>query len=88
MAEEKVRIEEFKLSGEQLVGKVKEIVGEGNVRRLIIKTSGGKTIFEVPLTLGVVGGTALTAIAPALVAIGAIAGFLTGCTLVVEKIEK
>ena len=88
MAEEKVRVEEFTLSGGELIEKVKELVKAGNVRKLIIKTSSGKTIIEVPLTLGVVGGAALTAIAPALIAIGAIAGFLTRCTLVIEKVEK
>ena len=81
------RTEEFKVSGEELLDKVKKIVKEGNARRIIIKDSKGKTIIEIPLTIGVVGGAAITIIAPVLVAVGAVAGLLTKCTLVVEKID-
>ena len=82
------RTEEFKLSGEELLKKVREIIEDGNARRVIIKNSKGKTLIEIPLTIGVVGGAALTLFAPALVAVGAIAGLLTKCTLIVEKVEK
>jgi Flp pilus assembly pilin Flp len=67
-----------------LLAKVKELVREGNVRRVIIKDEEGKTLIEVPLTLGVVGAVLL----PAWAAIGAIAALVTDCTIVVEKVEE
>ena len=84
---EEVRKEEFKVDGTELLKKVREIIKEGNARRIIIKLE-GKTLLEVPLTIGVAGVTALTIFAPVLVAIGAIAGIITNCTLIVEKVEK
>jgi len=73
--------EEFKVKGEQLLQKVKEIIKEGNVRRLTIKDKEGKIVVEFPLTLGVIGA----ALAPILAAIGAIAALLTECTISVER---
>ncbi len=84
MSEEKVRTEEHKVSGDDLVAKVKELLHEGNIRRMIIKNEEGKTLIEVPLTLGVVGAVLL----PVLAAIGAIAALVTDCTIVVEKVEE
>ena len=83
MTEEEVRTEEYQVSGDILVTKVKELVHEGNIRRIIIKDDEGKTLIEVPLTLGVVGAVLL----PVWAAIGAIAALVTNCTIVVEKIE-
>jgi hypothetical protein len=80
------RREEIKIDGAELVKKVKELIQAGNVRRIIIKQD-DRTLLEVPLTLGVAGVTALTLFAPALVAIGAIAGIITKCTLIVERID-
>jgi len=82
---EEVRKEEFRIDGNELLKKVKEIIKEGNARRIIIK-HGGKTILEVPLTIGAAGVGALAIFAPVLVAVGAIAGILTRCTLIVEKV--
>lgn len=76
--------EEFKVSGEQLLGKVKELIREGNVRRIIIKDKEGKTLVEVPLTLGVVGAV----FAPVLAAVGAIAALVTECTIVVVRSDE
>lgn len=76
--------EEFKVKGEDLLAKVKEIVREGNVRRLIIKDKDGKTMIEIPLTVGVVG----IVLAPVLAAVGAIAALVTECTILVEKNEE
>jgi hypothetical protein len=73
--------EEFKVSGEEVLGKVKQILKEGNARRIIIKNESGETLMELPLTIALVGAV----IAPALAAIGAIAGIVTKCTIVVEK---
>jgi CBS domain-containing protein len=83
MTEENIRTEEFKVSGDVLVAKVKELVHEGNIRRVIIKDNEGKTLIEIPLTLGVVGALLL----PVWAALGAIAALVTDCTVVVEKIE-
>jgi hypothetical protein len=84
MSEEKVRSEEFRVNGEELLGKVKNLLKEGNIRRVIIKDKDGKVVFEIPLTFGVVGAL----IAPQLAAIGAIAALLTEATVVVEKVEQ
>ena len=84
MSEEKVRTEEFELSGDEVVAKVKELVHEGNIRRITIKNEEGKTLIEVPLTLGVIGAVLL----PVWAAIGAIAALVTDCTIVVEKVEE
>ncbi|MCJ7433105.1 MAG: DUF4342 domain-containing protein [Anaerolineales bacterium] len=83
MSKEKVRTEEFRVDGEELLGKIKNLVKEGNIRRIIIKNKEGKVVFEIPLTFGVVGAL----IAPQLAAIGAIAALLTEATVVVEKSE-
>lgn len=73
--------EEFKLSGDDIIEKIKSIVKEGNARKIIIKNENGETVAEFPLTVGAVGAL----LAPILAAVGAIAALLTKCTLVVEK---
>ncbi|OGF22936.1 hypothetical protein A2Y83_02135 [Candidatus Falkowbacteria bacterium RBG_13_39_14] len=73
--------EEFKVSGDDIVKKVKELIKEGNARRIIIKNEKGETMLEVPLTLGAVGAV----IAPVLAAVGALVALLTKCTIVVER---
>lgn len=75
--------EEFKVEGDKLIGKIKEILHEGNIRRLIIKNEQGQTIMEIPLTLGVVGAVLL----PVWVALGAIAALAANFTIVVEKTD-
>ncbi len=84
MPEQKFTTEEFRVEGEKLIAKIKELFHEGNIRRIIIKDKEGKTILEIPVTLGVVGAL----IAPQLAAIGAIAALLTEATIVVEKIQN
>jgi len=84
MSQEKFRTEEFRVNGEELLAKVKKLIKEGNIRRVIIKDKDGKVVFEIPLTFGVVGAL----IAPQLAAIGAIAALLTEATVVVEKAEN
>ena len=83
MTEEKIKKEEFKVSGEEVVKKVKELIRQGNIRRIIIQSEEGKSLVEFPLTVGVVGA----AILPVLAAVGAIAALVTKCTIVVEKRE-
>ena len=72
--------EEFKISGEDITEKIKEIIKEGNARRIIIKNEDGKSVAEFPLTVGAVGAL----IAPILAAVGAIAALLTKCTIAVS----
>jgi hypothetical protein len=78
------RTEEHKVRGENLVAKVKEIIREGNVRRISIRNEEGKELVEIPLTLGVVG----TLLLPTAAAIGAIAALVTNCSIVVEREES
>jgi hypothetical protein len=73
--------EEFKVNGEDLLKKVKELIHEGNIRKLIIKDEEDKTIVEIPLTYGAIGAL----VAPVLAVVGALAALLTRCTIVVEK---
>jgi len=75
------RTEEFKVNGEQLLAKIKELIHQGNIRRVIIKDKDGKVLIEFPLTFGVVGFV----LAPTLAAVGAIAALVTEATVVVEK---
>ncbi len=83
MAEENFKKEEFKVSGEDVVKKIKELIKEGNIRRIIIKNEEDKVLVEFPLTIGVVG----VALLPMWAAIGAVAALVTKCTIVVEKRE-
>lgn len=75
------RWEEFEVRGEELLAKVKELVREGNVRRVVIANEEGRTLVEIPLTVGVVGALLL----PAAAAVGAIAAVVTNCTIRVER---
>ena len=77
------RTEEFKVEGEKLIAKIKELIHEGNIRKVIIKDKEGKTVMEIPMTFGIVG----VLLAPQLAAIGAVAALLTEATIVVEKNE-
>ena len=81
MNEENTKKEEFKVSGEEVLKKVKELIKQGNIRRIIIKNEKGDTLMEIPLTFAVVGAV----IAPVLAAVGALAALVTNCTIVVEK---
>lgn len=76
--------EEHKVNGEELLAKVKQLIAEGNVRRIIIKNKDGKELIHLPLTIGVVGAV----LAPALAAVGAIAALVTECSILVERENK
>jgi CBS domain-containing protein len=84
MSEEKIRNEEYVVTGDSLIAKVKELVHEGNIRRIAIKKEEGKILIEIPLTWGVVG----ILLAPSLAAIGTIAALVTDCTILVEKVVE
>jgi hypothetical protein len=73
--------EEHRVSGEGLVQRVKELVREGNVRRIKVKNDEGRTLIEIPLTIGVVG----VALMPVWVALGAIAALAADYTLEIER---
>lgn len=73
--------ETYEVRGEDVIKKVKELIAEGNVRRISIKDKEGKVIAEFPLTVGVVG----VILAPVLAAVGAIAALVAECTISVER---
>jgi hypothetical protein len=77
------RTEEFRVSGEELLARIKALVHEGNIRRVIIQDRDGKVLIEFPLTLGVVGAI----LAPTLAAVGAVAALVSEVKVVVEKTD-
>jgi len=81
MGEERIKKEEFSLSGTELLEKVKELIHEGNIRRIVIKQD-GRTVMELPLTVAAVG----VVFAPVLAAVGAFAALVSNCSIVVERI--
>lgn len=81
--EKKSWSEEFKISGGEVVDKIKELIHEGNIRRITLKNEEGKTLIEIPLSLGLVGA----ALMPVWAAVGAIAALVAKMTIVVEKGE-
>jgi len=78
---DKDRVDEFRVKGEELLAKVKELIREGNIRRIMIDNEEGRTLLELPMTIGVVGALLL----PALAAVGAVAALVTNCTIRVER---
>ncbi len=84
MSEEKVETKEYRVAGDSLVSKIKELIHQGNIRRIIIKNDEGKVLIEIPLTVGVVGAVLL----PVWAAIGAIAALAANLTVVVEKVGE
>lgn len=77
----KSKSESFKVNGEGLLKKVKELIKEGNIRKITIKDKSGKELVTFPLTFGVVGAV----IAPVLAAVGALAALIGECTISVER---
>ncbi|MFB0558336.1 MAG: DUF4342 domain-containing protein [Candidatus Bathyarchaeia archaeon] len=73
--------EEFQVSADDLVKRVKELVHEGNIRRIVVRNERGETLLEIPMTIGVIGAI----FAPYLAALGAIAALATRCTIAVER---
>lgn len=79
--DDKKHTEEFSVNADQVVEKVKQLVNEGNVRRVIIKNEKGESVMEFPVTFGVVGAVLL----PMFAALGAAVALMTKCTIVVER---
>ncbi|MBE7380119.1 MAG: DUF4342 domain-containing protein [Leptolyngbya sp. SIO1E4] len=85
---QKVTVEEFKISGDDLVAKIKDLIHQSNIRRISIKNETGHTLIEIPLTVGVLGG-AIGAIAfPVVAAVGVIGAMVAHLTVVVERQEE
>jgi hypothetical protein len=84
MTSENTHYEEFRVDGESLIAKIKEIIHEGTVRRIIIKDDKGNTYIEIPLTVGVVG----VMLIPVWAAVGAIAALASNFTIGVEKADS
>jgi hypothetical protein len=82
---EQVRTEEYRVTADEFVAKVKELIAEGNVRRVIIQTEDGESLVEFPLTVGVAAAAGALLWAPMLAAVGALAAIATDLTLVVER---
>ncbi|CAD5990136.1 conserved protein of unknown function [Agreia sp. COWG] len=85
MSERKSTFEQFEVAGDKLVETIKNLFHEGNVQRVILKREDGSTLLEIPVNAGIVGVALTAAIAPLLLAIGAIAAVVTKMTLVVER---
>ncbi len=79
--------EKFTISGSELVEKVKQLIHEGNVRRVRVLHE-GRTVLEIPLSIGAPAAALGIMMAPVLAALGAFAALVTECTIEVEKIEK
>lgn len=77
-------VEEFSVAGEDIVKRVKELIHEGNVRKIIVKNEEGKTVLEIPVTAGLVGAI----LAPWMAALGVLAAMATKCTILVEREEE
>lgn len=75
------KTEEFKVGGDEIVKKVKELIKQGNARRIIIKNQKEETLIEIPLTLGAVSAV----LVPTIAAVGALAALISKCTIIVEK---
>jgi Domain of unknown function (DUF4342) len=81
---ETVNTEEFRVKGDELVTKIRELLHAGNIRRIIVKNESGHILIEIPLTVGVVGGVLSAAFFPVLAALGAIGAVVAHLTLVIE----
>lgn len=82
-AGEKVRVEQFRVTGDAVVTTIKNLLHEGHIRRITLKNDEGKTLFEIPLTVGAIGAVLF----PVWVAIGAVAALAANLIIMVEKVE-
>ncbi len=79
--------EKFTVSGSQIVDKVKQLIHEGNIRKVRLLHE-GRTVLEIPLSIGAPAAALGIMMAPILAAIGAFAALVTECTIEVERTEK
>ncbi|MEG4319380.1 MULTISPECIES: DUF4342 domain-containing protein [unclassified Microcoleus] len=87
VTEEKVRVEEFKISADSLIGKVKELIQQGKLRRLVIKNSEGRILADIPLMAGLVGGVAGSVIFPIAAVLATVGAVVAHLTVVIERKE-
>jgi uncharacterized membrane protein len=85
VSQENITVEEIKISGDALVAKIKALIHQGNIRRIIIKNEEGHTLIEIPMTVGVIGGVVSAAFFPVVAAIGVIGAMVAHLTLVIER---
>ncbi|MBS7653115.1 MAG: DUF4342 domain-containing protein [Candidatus Bathyarchaeia archaeon] len=78
---ETTRVEEFQISADDLIKRVKELIHEGNIRRIVVRNEAGETLLEIPVTVGLLGAL----LAPYLAALGVIAAMVTRCKIAVER---
>jgi len=83
-AGDRVREEHFRVTGDKVVSTIKDLLHEGNIRRITLKNDEGKILFEIPLTVGVVGAVLF----PVWAAIGAVAALAANLIIVVEKVDR
>ncbi|NLJ49751.1 MAG: DUF4342 domain-containing protein [Candidatus Atribacteria bacterium] len=88
MTNRKTWTEEIEVNARDIIEKIKELIQEGNVRRLVIKKENGDLLLEVPLTAGVVAGGIVTLVAPVLAALGAMAALLTKVKFEIVRVEE
>jgi len=88
MTNRKTWTEEIEVNARDILEKIKELIQEGNVRRLIIKKENGDLLLEVPLTAGVAAGGLVTLVAPVLAALGAMAALLTKVKFEIVRVEE
>jgi hypothetical protein len=79
----KTRTEEFRVDGNDILKKVREIIDEGNARKIIIRNEHDHTLLEIPITVALVGAV----LAPVLAAVGAAAALVTKCKIIVERVD-
>jgi Domain of unknown function (DUF4342) len=87
VTEEKVRVEEFKISADSLIGKVKELIEQGKLRRLVIKNSEGRILADIPLMAGLVGGVAGSVVFPVAAVLATVGAVVAHLTVVIERKE-
>ncbi|MCC3439136.1 MAG: DUF4342 domain-containing protein [Microcoleus sp. PH2017_29_MFU_D_A] len=87
VTEEKVRVEEFKISADSLIGKVKELIEQGKLRRLVIKNSEGRILADIPLMAGLVGGVAGSVVFPIAAVLATVGAVVAHLTVVIERKE-
>ncbi len=85
--DEKLRVEEFKISGDAVAAKVKELIHQGNIRYILIKNGSGRTLVEIPLTVGVVGGVVGAVLSPVAAALTAVVALAAHLTIVIARKE-
>jgi hypothetical protein len=82
--QDRTHTETFKIDGGKVLDTIKDLIHQGNIRRIILKNEDGKTLIEIPFTLGLVGAALL----PVFAAVGALAAVVTRMVIVVEKAEE